>query len=101
MEKAKFVLSKKKVLEQFDKAKGLADFVSYSSKTNQIVTKILEEKTQFYSDQYMNPYLAASRMYVDDIIRPRETRKAIFQALEMLADKEEDRPYKKHSNIPL
>ncbi len=63
--------------------------------------KILEEKTQFYSDQYMNPYLAASRMYVDDIIRPRETRKAIFQALEMLADKEEDRPYKKHSNIPL
>ncbi len=63
--------------------------------------KILAEKTQFYSDQYMNPYLAANRMYVDDIIFPRETRKAIFQALEMLTDKEEERPYKKHSNIPL
>jgi len=55
MEKAKFVLSKKKVLEQFNKAKKLADFVSYSSKTNQIVTKILEEKTNcFFSVHFAN-----------------------------------------------
>ena len=63
--------------------------------------QILEEKTQFYSDQYMNPFLAANRMYVDQIIRPSETRKAICQALDMLQDKEEDRPCKKHGNIPL
>jgi ornithine decarboxylase len=45
MEEAKFVLSKGKVIEQFNKVKGLADIVSYSSKTNQHVTKILEEET--------------------------------------------------------
>lgn len=45
MEKALFVLSKGKVIEQFNKVRGLADIVSYSSKTNQHVTKILEEET--------------------------------------------------------
>lgn len=72
-----------------------------AGKTPEEQQKILEEKTQFYSDQYMNPYLAANRMFIDDIILPRETRKAICSALEMLEDKEESRPHKKHGNIPL
>ena len=45
MQKARFILSKSKVMEQFDKLKDKADCVSYSSKTNPLVTKILEEKT--------------------------------------------------------
>ena len=45
MQKAKFVLSKSKVLEQYDKVKNAADIVSYSSKTNPDVTKILEKET--------------------------------------------------------
>jgi len=38
---------------------------------------------------------------VDDVIDPRETRKKVAEALEMLRNKKEDRPYKKHGNIPL
>ena len=55
MQKAKFVLSKSKVLEQYNKVMELADFVSYSSKTNQEVTKILEKETNcLFSVHLMN-----------------------------------------------
>ena len=45
MQKPKFILSRKKVLEQYSKVKSVADIVSYSSETNQDVTKILEKET--------------------------------------------------------
>ena len=55
MQRAKFVLSKKKVLEQYNKVKEAADIVSYSSKTNQVVTKILEEETDsMFSVHFVN-----------------------------------------------
>ena len=54
-----------------------------------------------YRDGFANPYVAAARGYVDDVIRPAETRPRIIRALEMLADKRDTNPRKKHGNIPL
>ena len=54
-----------------------------------------------YEQQFANPYIAAARGYVDDVIRPSETRPRLIAALEMLADKRETNPRKKHGNIPL
>ena len=54
-----------------------------------------------YRDKFANPYVAAARLYVDDVIYPHETRPKIIQALNMLENKKEDRPMKKHGNIPL
>lgn len=56
---------------------------------------------QEYRDKFSNPYVAASRGYVDDVIEPASTRIRIISALEMLASKRENRPSKKHGNIPL
>ena len=54
-----------------------------------------------YEEQFANPYIAASRGYVDDVIRPMETRPRLIRALEILADKRDTNPRKKHGNIPL
>jgi len=54
-----------------------------------------------YRDGFANPYVAAARGYVDDVIRPSETRPRLIRALEMLADKRDTNPRKKHGNIPL
>src|SRR3954454_2865763 len=59
------------------------------------------EKIEEYREKFSNPYVAASHGMVDDVIDPRETRIKIIQALEMLRNKKESRPYKKHGNIPL
>ncbi len=60
-----------------------------------------QELIDEYNDKFMNPYVAAEHGYVDEVIHPAETRKKIIAALDMLANKEQDRPYKKHGNIPL
>ena len=60
-----------------------------------------EEKKREYEEQFMNPYKAAEHGYVDCVIEPKETRKRIIDALAMLYSKREDRPQKKHGNIPL
>ncbi|MBA3875714.1 MAG: methylmalonyl-CoA carboxyltransferase [Anaerolinea sp.] len=54
-----------------------------------------------YEEEFANPYVAAARGYVDDVIRASETRPRIIRALEMLADKRDANPRKKHGNIPL
>ncbi len=54
-----------------------------------------------YEDEFANPYVAAARGYIDDVIRPSETRPRLIKALEMLADKRDANPRKKHGNIPL
>jgi propionyl-CoA carboxylase beta chain len=54
-----------------------------------------------YEARFANPYVAAARGYVDDVIRPSETRPRLIAALEMLADKRDTNPPKKHGNIPL
>ncbi len=60
-----------------------------------------QEKIQEYTEKFANPYVAASRGYVDDVIEPDSTRPRIISALEMLASKRDTRPAKKHGNIPL
>lgn len=60
-----------------------------------------KQKIQEYRDKFSNPYVAAARGYVDDVIEPAATRQRIASALDMLASKRETRPSKKHGNIPL
>jgi propionyl-CoA carboxylase beta chain len=62
---------------------------------------VRQQKIEEYREKFANPYVAASRGMVDDVIDPRETRIKIIQALEMLRNKKESRPFKKHGNIPL
>ena len=54
-----------------------------------------------YEVEFASPYIAAARGYVDDVFRPSETRPRLIRALEMLADKRDTNPRKKHGNIPL
>jgi acetyl-CoA carboxylase carboxyltransferase component len=54
-----------------------------------------------YTEKYANPYAAAERGYVDDVIDPAETRQKVIAAFEMLATKREELPRRKHGNVPL
>jgi len=54
-----------------------------------------------YRERFANPYVAASKGYIDDVIDPRDTRPKLIRALDMLATKSESLPPKKHGNIPL
>jgi propionyl-CoA carboxylase beta chain len=54
-----------------------------------------------YEDRFNNPYVAAERGYIDDVIEARETRPRLIRALEMLRSKREATPPRKHGNIPL
>jgi len=54
-----------------------------------------------YETEFSNPYVAAARGYIDEVIFPRETRPRLVRALEILADKRDTNPRKKHGNIPL
>jgi acetyl-CoA carboxylase carboxyltransferase component len=56
---------------------------------------------QEYRDTFANPYVAAARGYIDDVIEPRETRPRLIEALQMLQNKQDANPTKKHGNIPL
>jgi acetyl-CoA carboxylase carboxyltransferase component len=56
---------------------------------------------QEYETRFANPYVAAARGYVDDVIRPSETRPRLIASLEMLGEKRDTNPRKKHGNIPL
>lgn len=60
-----------------------------------------QEKINEYKNKFANPYVAAGLGMIDDVIDPRETRLKLMQSLEMLRHKKEERPYKKHGNIPL
>jgi acetyl-CoA carboxylase carboxyltransferase component len=54
-----------------------------------------------YTERYANPYLAAERGYVDDVIDPADTRVVLHRSLEMLRSKREELPKRKHGNVPL
>ena len=54
-----------------------------------------------YGERFANPYVAAARGYVDDVIDPRDTRAKVIHAFEMLRSKADSTPPKKHSNLPL
>jgi len=60
-----------------------------------------ERLTEDFKETFANPYKAAALGYLDDVIEPNQTRQRLSRALEMLMDKEELRPARKHGNIPL
>ena len=63
--------------------------------------KKIAEHTKMYEDNFANPYVAAKKGYIDDIIMPHSTRKRVIKALRTLRTKELENPWKKHDNIPL
>jgi acetyl-CoA carboxylase carboxyltransferase component len=62
--------------------------------------ELLQEKIRLYREEFANPYRAAEHLHVDDIIDPAETRFKLIAALEMVMNKQEDQPKKKHGIIP-
>jgi propionyl-CoA carboxylase beta chain len=60
-----------------------------------------KEKEAEYAELFANPYRAASRGYIDEVIRPEQTREKLIKAFKMLENKAETLPRKKHGNIPL
>jgi len=73
------------------------DNIAKSEKPEETRQKLINE----YRDKFANPYVAASKGYIDDVIDPRETRPKLIKALEMLRNKVDTLPAKKHGNIPL
>ena len=61
----------------------------------------LQEKIEDYKEKFENPYVAAAKGYIDEVIEPKITRFKIIKALEMLKGKRDSNPAKKHGNIPL
>ena len=61
----------------------------------------IKEKEEEYRNLFANPYNAAKYGYIDDVIEPRNTRRRVIKALQMLATKKQTNPAKKHGNIPL
>ena len=61
----------------------------------------IEARTEEYREKFANPFVAASRGFIDDVILPRETRRRLCRALAMLRGKHLSNPPKKHDNIPL
>jgi propionyl-CoA carboxylase beta chain len=59
------------------------------------------EKVAEFREKFANPYVAASRGFLDEVIRPRETRRKLVSALRSLENKRDRNPPKKHGNIPL
>jgi acetyl-CoA carboxylase carboxyltransferase component len=59
------------------------------------------ELIEEYTERFANPYIAAERGYVDDVIDPRDTRRVLVRSLEMLRTKREQLPSRKHGNVPL
>ncbi len=63
--------------------------------------KLRARLTDDYRREFLNPYLAAERGYIDDVIDPAETRARLVSGLALLSSKRDDRPGRKHGNIPL
>jgi acetyl-CoA carboxylase carboxyltransferase component len=59
------------------------------------------ELVQAYSTRFSNPYIAASKGYVDDVIEPKDTRQKLISALMSIHKKRQNRPLRKHGNIPV
>ena len=71
---------------------------------NVLSSNVLRARADFtdeYRERFANPYKAASLGYIDEIIRPRDTRPVLIRALQMLGNKRQQNPPRKHGNIPL
>ena len=61
----------------------------------------IEKRTNEYREKFANPFIAASRGYIDDIVLPYQTREKLCHSFETLKNKEQSNPWRKHDNIPL
>ena len=61
----------------------------------------IAQRTKDYEDRFANPFIAAQRGFIDEVIMPHSTRRRVARAFEMLKTKEAEAPAKKHDNIPL
>jgi acetyl-CoA carboxylase carboxyltransferase component len=59
------------------------------------------ELVEEYTEKFANPYLAAERGYIDDVIDPAETRRKVIAGFDLLRSKREELPKRKHGNVPL
>ena len=83
-------------------AKGAAEIIFKSEITTaKDPAAKLKEKEEEYIQHFANPYRAAERGYVDEVIKPEDTRSKLISAFKMLENKTEKLPKKKHGNIPL
>ena len=74
---------------------------SSSAQTSKTREKIAEKTPEEYKERFANPFVAAQRGYIDDVIMPHSTRRRIARALKTLKNKKLENPWKKHDNIPL
>jgi propionyl-CoA carboxylase beta chain len=70
-------------------------------KSHRAPEKLAEERIVEYTDKFANPYVAAARGYIDEVVEPGATRSRLIDGLEMLETKIDKNPKKKHGNIPL
>ena len=77
-------------------SKGAVEIIFRGSSKKEIIKKSNE-----YQKKFSNPFIAASRGYIDDIILPNSTRYKIYRSLDLLKTKKLSNPSKKHGNIPL
>ena len=79
-------------------AKGAVEIIFRKDADN---PEAIEARTKEYEEKFLNPFVAASRGWIDEVIRPHNTRKRIVGALRMLRNKQVPQVWKKHDNIPL
>jgi len=79
-------------------AKGAAEIIYRSELAN---PEKIKSREADYKARFANPFVAAERGFLDDVIMPHSTRRRIARALDMLKHKQLENPWKKHDNIPL
>ena len=79
-------------------SKGAVEIIYREDRDN---PEKIEELTEEYRQRFANPFIAAQKGFIDDVIYPHSTRRRICRALRLLADKHLENPWKKHDNIPL
>ena len=79
-------------------AKGAVEIIYKSDLSNK---KKIEGHTKQYEERFSNPFVAAEKGYIDEVIMPRSTRKRLVRAFKSLEGKKQENPWKKHDNIPL
>lgn len=83
-------------------AKGAAEIIFRKQlETAEDKQKMLDEKIGEFNSKFLNPYIAAERGFIDDIIEPKDTRKKLITYFELIENKVDFNPRRKHGNIPL
>ncbi len=79
-------------------AEGAVEVIFKQYKNDPSKMEVLKQE---YKEQFSSPFVAAARGYIDDIIEPRKTRSHVAHALRIMRDKQVQKPWRKHSNMPL